>query len=45
VISGLDANSQVIQNPPDSLIDGETVHVIQVGDHEVQSPESGSPPQ
>jgi RND family efflux transporter MFP subunit len=30
VIHGLDANSQVIQNPPDSLIDGEPVHVIQV---------------
>jgi hypothetical protein len=30
VSNGLDANSQVIQNPPDSLIDGEPVHVIQV---------------
>jgi RND family efflux transporter MFP subunit len=30
VINGLDANSRVIQNPPDSLIDGEPVHVIQV---------------
>jgi RND family efflux transporter MFP subunit len=29
VIHGLDADSQVIQNPPDSLIDGEPVHVIQ----------------
>jgi RND family efflux transporter MFP subunit len=29
VISGLDANAQVIQNPPDSLIDGEPVRVIQ----------------
>jgi RND family efflux transporter MFP subunit len=29
VISGLSANSQVIQNPPDSLIDGEPVHVVQ----------------
>ena len=28
VISGLDANSLVIQNPPDSLIDGEAVHVV-----------------
>jgi RND family efflux transporter MFP subunit len=29
VIHGLDANSQVIQNPPDSLIDKEPVHVVQ----------------
>jgi hypothetical protein len=31
VIEGLDANSQVIQSPPDSLIDGEPVHVVQPG--------------
>ena len=31
VIEGLDANSQVIQSPPDSLIDGEPVHVVQQG--------------
>jgi RND family efflux transporter MFP subunit len=29
VIQGLDANSKVIQNPPDSLIDKEPVHVVQ----------------
>jgi RND family efflux transporter MFP subunit len=28
VIDGLDANSEVIQNPPDSLLDGEPVHVV-----------------
>jgi RND family efflux transporter MFP subunit len=28
VITGLSADSQVIQNPPDSLIDGEPVHVV-----------------
>lgn len=28
VIHGLSADSQVIQNPPDSLIDGEPVHVV-----------------
>ncbi len=27
VISGLDANSRVIQDPPDSLVDGEIVHI------------------
>lgn len=27
VVSGLGANSQVVQDPPDSLIDGETVDV------------------
>ena len=31
VIHGLDADSQVIQNPPDSLIDGEPVHVVTPG--------------
>ncbi|MFT4113501.1 efflux RND transporter periplasmic adaptor subunit [Silvibacterium sp.] len=29
IISGLEADSEVIQNPPDSLIDGETVQVQQ----------------
>jgi RND family efflux transporter MFP subunit len=29
VIQGLDADSRVIQNPPDSLIDGEPVRVVQ----------------
>jgi RND family efflux transporter MFP subunit len=29
VNDGLSADSQVIQNPPDSLIDGEPVHVVQ----------------
>ena len=29
VIHGLDSDSQVIQNPPDSLIDKELVHVVQ----------------
>ncbi len=31
VIQGLNAESQVIQNPPDSLIDGEPVHLVQPG--------------
>jgi RND family efflux transporter MFP subunit len=29
VVEGLNADSQVIQSPPDSLIDGEPVHVVQ----------------
>jgi RND family efflux transporter MFP subunit len=29
VISGLDSNDRVILNPPDSLIDGETVRIVQ----------------
>jgi RND family efflux transporter MFP subunit len=29
VIQGLDADAQVIQDPPDSLVDGEPVHVVQ----------------
>jgi RND family efflux transporter MFP subunit len=28
VISGLQASDQVIQNPPDSIVDGEAVHVV-----------------
>ena len=28
VISGLNANDRVIQNPPDSLIDGEAVQIV-----------------
>ena len=31
VIHGLSADSEVIQNPPDSLIDGEPVHVVKPG--------------
>jgi hypothetical protein len=29
VVDGIDAQSRVIANPPDSLIDGEPVHVVQ----------------
>ncbi len=29
VISGLDAQARVVQNPPDSILDGEPVHVVQ----------------
>lgn len=29
VVSGLDANTAIISNPPDSIIDGEKVHVLQ----------------
>ncbi len=29
VVSGLDANTSIISNPPDSVIDGEKVHVLQ----------------
>ena len=28
IVSGLDENSQVIQNPPDSVVDGEVVNVV-----------------
>lgn len=31
VIAGLQSDDEVIQNPPDSIIDGEVVHVIQPG--------------
>lgn len=47
VINGLNADSLVIPNPPDSLIDGEPVHVVQQkgGAAEQKSPSSGSPPE
>jgi RND family efflux transporter MFP subunit len=45
VISGLQAGDQVIQNPPDSLIDGETVHVIQPQQTGQPSQGSASPSQ
>ena len=32
VVHGIDADSRVIENPPDSLIDGEPVHVVQPGE-------------
>ena len=46
VVSGLDANSQVIQNPPDSLIDGEPVHLVhpRPETEPKQSPPSGDTP-
>jgi RND family efflux transporter MFP subunit len=39
VIHGLTTDSRVIDNPPDSLIDGEPVHVVQPGNQ----PSGGSP--
>jgi RND family efflux transporter MFP subunit len=35
VIEGLQPNDLVVQNPPDSLVDGETVRVVQPGDEGV----------
>ena len=39
VIHGLNSDSQVIQNPPDSLIDGEPVHLVQQGQPSGSAPE------
>jgi RND family efflux transporter MFP subunit len=44
VIDGLDAKSEVIQNPPDSLIDGEPVHVVRPAGQPSQ-PAPGSAPE
>ena len=47
VIHGLETDSQVIQNPPDSLIDGEPVHVVETGksgEEDEQHPSNGSKP-
>ncbi len=46
VIHGLNVDSQVIQNPPDSLIQGEPVHVVQPdkeAENNEQHPPSGGP--
>lgn len=46
VIQGLQPNDQVVQNPPDSIIDGETVHVVQprkAGAGEGENSPEGSP--
>jgi RND family efflux transporter MFP subunit len=43
VITGLDADSQVIQNPPDSLIDGEPVHVVRPANQPHQAPSRSAP--
>ena len=38
VIHGLDANAPVIADPPDSLVDGELVHVVQPKEQREQGP-------
>ena len=43
VIDGLTAGSQVIQNPPDSLIDGEPVHVVRPAAQPEQPPSASKP--
>jgi hypothetical protein len=39
IIEGLTADSRVVENPPDSLIDGEPVRVVEPGNQ----PSGGSP--
>ena len=43
VNTGLNADSQVIQNPPDSLIDGEPVHVVQPSNDGAAGASGGAP--
>lgn len=44
VIHGLDPKSQVIQSPPDSLVDGEPVHVVEPQNGSAPStPQTGQP--
>jgi RND family efflux transporter MFP subunit len=38
VVEGLQPDDEVIQSPPDSLIDGETVHVVQPRQQQQQGP-------
>ena len=42
VIQGLNANDEVVQDPPDSLIEGETVRVVQPGEGGVPGAPQGS---
>ncbi|WP_446744922.1 efflux RND transporter periplasmic adaptor subunit [Silvibacterium acidisoli] len=42
IVSGLNADDQVIQTPPDSLIDGEAVNVVKPKAQPAESPASGS---
>jgi RND family efflux transporter MFP subunit len=45
VASGLQDSDEVIQNPPDSLIDGEEVHIIQPKNTGQPQPSGGAKPQ
>jgi RND family efflux transporter MFP subunit len=45
VASGLQDTDEVIQNPPDSLIDGESVHIIQPSQTGQPQPSGGDKPQ
>jgi len=45
VIQGLNDSDEVIQNPPDSLIDGETVHIVQPAETGQPQPSGGSKPE
>jgi RND family efflux transporter MFP subunit len=41
VTAGLQSTDQVIQNPPDSVVDGEPVHIVQPQQQQAQPPQSG----
>jgi multidrug efflux pump subunit AcrA (membrane-fusion protein) len=41
VVAGLQPNDLVIQNPPDSIIDGETVHVVKPEQQNAQAQQGG----
>jgi RND family efflux transporter MFP subunit len=41
VIQGLNDSDEIIQNPPDSLIDGETVHIVQPSQTGQPAPSGG----
>ena len=44
VVSGLSKDSDVIQNPPDSILDGEAVHIVQPQQGGDDGPQSGHGP-
>jgi RND family efflux transporter MFP subunit len=45
VVQGLNDSDEVIQNPPDSLIDGESVHIVQPQQTGQPEPSGGDKPQ
>jgi RND family efflux transporter MFP subunit len=45
VVQGLSDSDEVIQDPPDSLIDGETVHIVQPSQTGQPQPSGGDKPQ
>ena len=42
VVSGLTPDAEVIQNPPDSILDGEQVHIVKPSAQAQSGPQAGT---